>query len=160
MRLLPIPLLILGYAALEIAVLVTVGGEIGVLATIALIFGTAALGAVLLRIQGFGILTRIRNEMDAGRVPSREMAHGVMIMIAGVLLMIPGFVSDVLGLLLFLPPFRDLGWSALKRRIRIITASTDGPFRRARQPGTIDLDADEYSRDDERDSVRLPPDRN
>lgn len=161
MRLFSIPILIIAYMTLEIACLIAVGGQIGVLGAIGLIFATAVLGAVLLRVQGFGILNRIRSEMDAGRVPSQEMANGVMIMFAGVLLMIPGFVSDVLGLLLFIPAFRDLGWSLIRNRVRIISASPRGAsWRRQAQP-VIDLDADEYSRNRDRgvDRTRLPPER-
>jgi UPF0716 protein FxsA len=161
-RLFSIPILIIAYMTLEIACLIAVGGQIGVLGAIGLIFATALLGAVLLRVQGFGILNRIRSEMDAGRVPSREMAHGVMIMFAGVLLMIPGFVSDVLGLLLFIPAFRDLGWSLIRNRIRIVstTSARGSSWQRQSQP-VIDLEADEYSRNRDRgaDRTRLPPDR-
>lgn len=160
MRLFPIPLLILLYLAIELASLIIVGGEIGVLATIALIFATAALGAVLLRVQGFGILTRIRSEVDAGRVPGREMAHGVMIMIAGVLLMIPGFISDLLGLLLFIPAFRDAGWALVSRRIRFVSATMrGGSWRRREQRPTIDLDAEDYAREGDEDQTLLPPER-
>lgn len=151
------PVLILVYLALEIACLIAVGGEIGVLATLALVFGTAVLGSILLRVQGFGILRRIQMEMDAGRVPSREMAHGVMIMLAGLLLMAPGFITDLVGLLLFIPGLRDAGWSLIRRRIRLFTWSRRGHGRHAgeRQP-TIDLDNDDYTRSDH---TRLPPER-
>jgi UPF0716 protein FxsA len=72
-----------------------------------------------------------------------------MIMLAGVLLLIPGFVTDVLGLLLFIPPVRDAAWRFLKRRI-VVGGSFPtgfGGFRsRARDAKTIDLDAEDYSR--------------
>jgi UPF0716 protein FxsA len=159
-RLFPIPLLILLYLAIELASLIIVGREIGVLATIALIFATAALGAVLLRVQGFGILTRIRGELDAGRVPGREMAHGVMIMIAGILLMIPGFISDILGLFLFIPVFRDASWALVSRRIRFVSATMGGgSWRRREQRPTIDLDAEDYARESDEDQTLLPPER-
>lgn len=144
---------------LEIACLILVGERIGVLATIALIFATSALGALLLRVQGFGLLTRIRREMDAGRVPSRELAHGVVIVVAGILLIIPGFISDVLGILLFVPGFRDLGWRMVGRRIRVFT----GPYGRRPGPAAndrvIDLDEGDYSREPEDERSRLPEDR-
>lgn len=146
-----IPLLVLALPFLEIAGFVVVGSQIGVLATIGLVIAAMALGAILLRVQGFSVMSRIRTELDAGQDPSRELANGVMIFAAGILLIIPGFVTDIAGLMLFLPPVRDLAWRFLRSRIVISTAGFGG-FSRAggRQAGrrdgkTIDLDADEYS---------------
>lgn len=140
-------LLILALPLIEIAGFVLVGRQIGVLPTLALVIGTGIAGSILLRVQGFGMMARIRKEMDAGRDPSRELAHGAMIVLAGILLLIPGFFSDVLGILLFIPPVRDLAWRFLKSRVQVSTQFAGAGFRR---PGgargrTIDLDADDYS---------------
>ena len=118
MRFPVIPIFILALPLIEIAGFVVVGRQIGVLPTLGLVVATGILGAILLRIQGFGVMTRIRKETQAGRDPSREVAHGVMVLLAGVLLLIPGFVTDIIGLLLFLPPVRDLAWRYLRRRDR------------------------------------------
>ena len=148
MRVPVIPLLILALPFLEIAGFVIVGRQIGVLPTLGLVVASGILGAILLRIQGFGVMTRIRKDMDAGCDPGRELANGVMILLAGVLLLIPGFVTDIIGLLLFLPPVRDLAWRFMKSRV-VISAAGFGGFTRpgARRRGgkTIDLDADDYS---------------
>ena len=117
MRFPVIPLFLLALPFLEIAGFVIVGRQIGVLPTLGLVVASGMLGAILLRIQGFGVMTRIRKELDAGRDPSRELANGVMILLAGVLLLIPGFVTDIIGLLLFLPPVRELAWRFLKGRV-------------------------------------------
>jgi UPF0716 protein FxsA len=149
MRFPVIPILFLALPFVEIAGFVVVGRQIGVLATLGLVIAAGLLGAMLLRHQGFGIMTRIRGELDAGNDPSRELANGVMVLLAGVLLLIPGFVTDIVGLLLFLPPVRALAWRFLKGRI-VVSAAGFGGFarpgagRRARDR-TIDLDADEYS---------------
>ena len=117
---------------------------------IGLVILSAIAGSLLLRIQGFGVARRASAaELDAGRDPGRELAHGAMIMLAGVLLLIPGFVTDIFGLLLFIPPVRDLAWRFLKRRI-VVSGSFSagfGGFRgpRTRCGKTIDLDADDYS---------------
>jgi len=147
-----ISLFLLALPFLEIAGFVVVGREIGVLSTLALVIASGILGAVLLRVQGFGVMTRVRQELDNGGDPSRELAHGAMILLAGVLLLIPGFVTDIVGLLLFLPPVRDAAWRFLKGRVAL-SASGFGGFARpsagstARSRGkTIDLDTDEYSR--------------
>jgi len=144
-----IPIILIGWPILEIATFVIVGGKIGVLWTIALVILASIAGSVLLRIQGFGAMNRIRRDMDAGRNPGRELAHGFMIMLAGILLLIPGFVSDVVGLLLFIPPVRDLAWNFLKGRITVIDSfGSFGGFRTYRRDErTIDLDADDFRRD-------------
>ena len=145
----PLPLLVvLASPLVEIAGFVIVGREIGVLPTIALIIVTGIAGSILLRIQGFGVLRRIRSDMEAGRNPGRELGHGLMVLVAGVLLIIPGFFSDILGILLFVPPVRDL---VLRRLGRILSpefrSSTDFRFHRGGRTGgkTIDLDSDDFS---------------
>ncbi len=104
------PIILLVVPILEIAVFILVGGQIGVGWTILLILLTAILGTILLRQQGFGVLEQIRGDVNAGRVPAAAMAHGVLIIVAGVLLLTPGFVTDALGFLLFVPGFRDWVW--------------------------------------------------
>ena len=156
MRFPVIPLFLLALPFLEIAGFVIVGRQIGVLSDARPGHRRPAFSArSCLRIQGFGVMTRIRKELDAGHDPGRELANGVMILLAGVLLLIPGFVTDIVGLLLFLPPVRDLAWRFLKSRV-VVSADPFGGFMRpgagsdARQNGrrggkTIDLDADEYN---------------
>lgn len=141
-----IPFLLLIVPLAEIAMFIVVGGQIGVLATVALVLATAVSGSILLRIQGFGVMTRIRASLDAGGMPGRELVHGFMIMAAGLLLLTPGFITDTIGLLLFVPAIRDLAWSLVRDRV-VVAAS--GP-RKPRSGGgdrTIDLDNDEYERD-------------
>lgn len=148
MRFPVVPLLLLMLPFLEIAGFVVVGRQIGVLATLCLVVASGLLGAILLRVQGFGIMSRIRRELDAGNDPGRELANGAMVLVAAILLIIPGFVTDIAGLLLFLPPVRELAWRFLRERIVVSAAgfSTAGFGARHRGRGrTIDLDADEYS---------------
>lgn len=143
-----IAILLLALPLLEIAGFVVVGSEIGVLPTIGLVILSAVAGSLLLRWQGFGALTRIRAQIEAGNPPGRELAHGLMIMFAGVLLLIPGFITDIVGLLLFIPAVRELAWRYLKNRMTIVTrfgAGARGFDRPGKRPHTIDLDQDEYS---------------
>ncbi|MHB2267397.1 FxsA family protein [Aliihoeflea sp. PC F10.4] len=141
-----IPILILAMPVIEIAVLIAVGSEIGVLATLGLLFASAILGIVLVRIQGFSTVQRIRAELDRGGSPGRDLVHGMMILVAGILLIIPGFVSDAIGLLLFLPPVRDFGWRFLKGRIQVATVQTRTSWdpRRRNRDGVVDLNEDDY----------------
>lgn len=134
---------------LEIAGFIVVGREIGVLPTLALIMLTSLAGIVLLRIQGFGILRRLNDEARSGRDPARDMIHGVMVVIAGLLLLLPGFITDAFGLLLFLPPVRDFVWRHFRQNITVYTSSA-ASFRTAggnrdRSP-VVDLDEDEFER--------------
>lgn len=144
-----IPFALLIIPLLEIAVFVVIGGQIGVLSTLGLVVVTAIGGAILLRIQGFDLMTRIRADMEAGRVPARELVHGVMILIAGALLLTPGFVTDTCGFLLFVPPVRDAAWAFFRSRVSVVTPGGAGfgappPGGGDRGP-TIDLDADDYA---------------
>jgi UPF0716 protein FxsA len=148
----PFPLLLVAaLPLLEIAGFVVVGGALGVLPTLALVIATSIAGSLLLRIQGFGTLSRIRRMLETGGDPGREVAHGVMIMAAGILLIIPGFVTDLLGVLLFLPPVRDLAWRAFSRTATVSRAQrrTRGFDPGAASPGeaarTIDLHEGDYS---------------
>lgn len=132
----------------EIATFVIVGSEIGALATVALTIAMSVAGAVLMRWQGFGILGRLQRELETGGSPGRELAHGAMVLLAGVLLLIPGFLTGLLGLLLFIPPVRDLAWRFLRSRATVMTDFSFTSYRptRSQDSHVIDLDHDEYSR--------------
>jgi len=140
-------LILLALPLVEIGGFIMVGGAIGVLPTILLVVATSIAGSMLLRFQGLGTLGRIRGMLEAGQDPSREVAHGLMIVLAGILLVIPGFVTDVGGILLFLPPVRDLAWRLLRRNLAVRAMAGSG-WRRSGQheaTRTIDLDEHEYT---------------
>ena len=103
----------IGVPLIEIAVFIEVGGALGVWPTIGATVATALAGSMLLRAQGLTTLMRARAQMDQGQLPAREMFEGICLVLAGALLLVPGFVTDALGLLLFIPPFRE----ALRRYI-------------------------------------------
>jgi UPF0716 protein FxsA len=149
------PLILLLLPLVEIAGFVIVGSQIGVLWTIALVLASSVAGASLLRYQGFGVIKRMQAEVQAGRDPGREIAHGAMILLAAVLLLIPGFVTDIFGLLLFIPPVRELAWRFLKRRVDVTTGFvfTGNGGAGSGRGRVIDLDEGDYSsRPDKPDS--------
>jgi UPF0716 protein FxsA len=162
MRLSLIPILVLLMPLAEIAGFVVVGKAIGVWATLSLVILSAVVGAALLRIQGTGILRRIARESQNGGVPGRELVHGAMVVVAAFLLLLPGFISDILGLLLFIPAVRDLAWTFLSRRIVILGSSPafrrsgaggPQPQSRPRETGpVVDLDEDDFRRQPDRNS--------
>lgn len=92
---------------LEIFVFIKVGSELGAWTTIALIVLTAVVGLSLVRIQGFYTLMEVQRKINLGEPPAREMLSGIMLAVSGVLLVLPGFVSDLGGIILLLPPVRN-----------------------------------------------------
>lgn len=116
----------------EIAVFIEVGSEIGVAATLAFTVLTAFLGVVLLRVQGLSTFARAQASLDAGEAPVAEMVHGVFLAAAGILLLVPGFLTDALGFLLFIPPVRlalgrRLMRSLARGRVHVYGARPQGP---------------------------------
>lgn len=107
----------------ELAVIIQVGHVIGVLDTIGLLLVLSMVGAWLVKREGMGVWRRFRQQVEAGVVPGREIADGVMILLAGALLLTPGFLSDAAGLLLLLPPVRSgVRTVALRRATRRATS--------------------------------------
>ena len=143
---------------IEIGSLIWVGQFIGVLATLGLIVVSGGLGVVLLRSQGLAILKRLQSETSRGLDPGREMIHAALIVVAAILLIIPGFVSDLLGILMFLPPIRDIAWRYVKPRIVVQSAGFTQRYQQRSQPdNVVDLDADEYSHEPNPDTPWRSP---
>ncbi|GBE11199.1 phage T7 F exclusion suppressor FxsA [bacterium BMS3Bbin12] len=90
----------------EIYVLIRVGGLIGAIPTIALVVFTAVLGAMLMRSQGFATLRRVQASLTRGEVPTVELLEGLVVLVGGALLLMPGFITDTLGFLALIPPTR------------------------------------------------------
>lgn len=113
-----IPLLLLTVPLAEIALFVAIGGRIGVLATIALIVLTAIIGTFLLRLQGLQVLAEAKKSADEGKMPLGPVIDGLCLLVAGLLLITPGFLTDAVGFALFVPGFRRalarLAWRQIK----------------------------------------------
>ena len=101
----------------EIAVLIRVHNHIGLANTIALVIITGVAGAIMARAQGFMVLMQLRRDMAEGTMPAPRLMDGVMILIAGVLMITPGLITDSAGFLLLMPPVRAAirGW--LRRKV-------------------------------------------
>lgn len=144
-------LILLAAIFIEIAGFIIVGKEIGVIATLGLIILSMIAGFILLRIQGITLLAKMQHELAAGRVPDRELVHGALLILAAILLIIPGFVTDIIGILLFIPQIRDLLWQYAAKKMTIRTSFnanfTDSDFTKDKGQ-TIDLDADDYHSSD------------
>lgn len=99
-------LLFLVVPLVEIYLLIEVGGIIGVLPTIGLVVMTAVLGAFLMRAQGFATLAKVQENLQRGEIPAVPLFEGALILIAGALLLTPGFFTDAFGFLCLFPPLR------------------------------------------------------
>lgn len=91
----------------EYSVIINVAHEIGGGLTFLAMIGTAVVGLWLVRLQGFGLYGKMNEMVKAGKSPVAEMLHGFLLLFAGVLLFIPGFITDAIGALLLIPPIRD-----------------------------------------------------
>ena len=122
------PLLIAFIAVpiLEIFLFLQVGSLIGVWWTIGIVILTAVFGTLLVRSQGALVMNDIRSSVNEIRDPTEPLAHGAMILVAGVLLLTPGFFTDTLGFALLLPPVRQRAYAALRQRINIVNLSGAG----------------------------------
>lgn len=142
---LPLILLLLVAGPLvELYVILQVGREIGALPTIALLLAASAVGSLLLRSQGRAVWRRFRAALAAGRPPARETVDGALVLLGGALMLAPGFVSDLLGIALLLPPTRAVARRLVLRhaRGRLLAGLAGGaPRRRARQDYDVDATA-------------------
>jgi UPF0716 protein FxsA len=124
-------LLLLG-AIVELYVIVLVANAIGVLQTILLLLAISFFGAWLVKREGVGMLRRVQDDLARGELPPGQLMNGFLLLIAGVILIIPGFVSDAIGLLLLLPPVRAAAAKLLtgrfRRSVTVIRATTSGPI--------------------------------
>ncbi|MBL6595822.1 MAG: FxsA family protein [Candidatus Puniceispirillum sp.] len=118
-------LLLWGYA--EMSAFIYIGGEIGGLLTLLGVFVTAVVGIALLKRQGLSVLSRIQSDIAQGRAPVTSIADSIALVAGGALVLIPGYVTDAIGLLLFLPGFRTLAgvyllqWLTSSQRFRGFT---------------------------------------
>ena len=127
---------------LEIYVLIQLGGLVGAVPTIAVVVLTAMVGAKLVQAQGLIALARVRAAMDRGEVPAVQLLEGVFLLVAGALLLTPGFFTDAVGFLALVPKLRRraIGW--LLRRM-VVETGQPGEGR----PGARTIDGEFHRRD-------------
>jgi UPF0716 protein FxsA len=151
-------LLFIVVPAVELGLLIEIGSRIGTVATLGIIVVTGVVGAALARRQGIGVLRRVQAELAEGRVPAGSLADGVIILVAGALLMTPGVLTDVLGFLCLVPGARTLLkreiWRRFERAVREGRVQVTTPFEDVEPfggPGpTLDLGPDSVRRPEER----------
>lgn len=137
---------------IEIALFIVVGGAIGLWPTLAIVLGTAVLGSFLVRQQGARALAELQSSLRNLNDPAAPLAEGAMILLAGALLLTPGFFTDTIGFCLLVPGLRKALFGWLRRNVRVSTFSSQGfsaesspGVRRAPDDDVIEGDFEEVS---------------
>jgi UPF0716 protein FxsA len=158
-----VPILIALFIAvpiLELWLIIQVGQAIGVGPTLTLLLADAVLGALLLRHQGRGAWRRFNVAIAERRFPAREVADGLMIAVGGTLLLTPGFLTDIVGLFLLVPPTRAIGRRLLRgyfgRRFVLVGLGGMRPPQPPRPNGRRDYDFDGTAEEVDEDNRQLP----
>jgi UPF0716 protein FxsA len=146
--LLPLVLLFIAVPIAELAVIIQVGQAIGVWWTIGLLIADSILGSWLMRHQGRAAWRRFNETVAAGRVPAREVLDGALVIFGGALLLTPGFITDILGLFLLIPPTRAVVRAVLARRLaHRLVVSVSGPRARRRRDDDVEGTAVDVDQD-------------
>ncbi|MFT5260589.1 MAG: UPF0716 protein FxsA [Saprospiraceae bacterium] len=135
-------LLFLVVPIVEIYLLIQIGGQIGAPTTIAIVILTAIVGAALVRIQGFSTLMRAQSQIAQAKMPAAEVMEGIALVVAGALLLTPGFFTDAFGFVLLTPPLRRLIINRIAKRSPVMSQGFNqsrGPDD-GNRPSIIDID--------------------
>ncbi|UJQ93468.1 FxsA family protein [Mariluticola halotolerans] len=133
---------------IEIGLFISIGQVIGLWPTLLGVIVTAMIGSAIIRKQGLSLLSDIRATTAAGTLPAQQLAEGMMLGVAGALLLTPGYFTDLCGFLLLVPAIRAGIYNALKSRITIVGATTGTRQRPPQDPDVIDLDRKDWRDDD------------
>jgi UPF0716 protein FxsA len=144
----------------ELYVIFQVGDAIGIVPTLAILVADSLLGSWLLKSQGRAVWQRFNQTLGQGRVPHREIVDGVLVIFGGAFLITPGFITDVFGVLLLLPPTRALFRRQLQKRLELRAVSSVGRVRPRRPGAGYDYDVEGTATehyDPPPDTPELPP---
>jgi UPF0716 protein FxsA len=130
---------------IEIAFFIVIGNAIGLWPTLFGVVLTAIVGSLLLRHQGLALWREIQTATSRGQLPARALADAMMVSVAGVLMITPGYFTDLLGILLMIPPVRTLIYAYLRTRLTVVGASAFSSS--TEQSATIDLETDKWRPD-------------
>lgn len=129
-------LLLVAVPIIEIGLFIQVGGFLGLWPTLAIVVLTAAVGTTMMRAQGVSTLQRLQSSLETGKNPADPIANGAFILIAGLLLLTPGFFTDSIGLALLFPPFRHAIVKAAASRIKASSTTYSAGFSSQAQYGS------------------------
>ena len=153
----PLLLIFILVPIIEIGLFIQVGGWLGLWPTLAIVVLTALAGTMLLRAQGLAVLGRLQQSMAEGGNPVDPMVHGALILMAGMLLLTPGFFTDAVGFAFLIPPLRQMiiNWGA-GRFIGKNTVVFGSQMGERPRPSADTVDADYVVLDDEEDQGDRP----
>lgn len=158
----PLLFLFVAIPIIEIGLFIQVGGWLDLWPTLGIVVLTAIIGTYLLRLQGMAALGRLQNNIQSGQSPMDPIVHGAMILVAGVLLLTPGFFTDAVGFALLMPPVRALvikwGAARLVNSGNVVFTSTQTTTHRAppRDPGAVEGDFVVLEDDEDSDDPGKP----
>ena len=133
---------------IEIALFIQIGGLIGLWPTLAIVVITAIVGTALVRQQGVRAINELRGSINQLRDPTEPLAHGAMILIAGALLLTPGFFTDAVGFALLIPPVRRAAYRWLRSRVNVERFEYGSPDFQSRSGRPDVIDGDFYEIDE------------
>lgn len=140
-------LLFLAMPLIEIACFIVIGNAIGLWPTLLGVLVMAAAGVLLLRHQGISVVAQMRDTLGRGQLPARSLADTMMVGLAAILLIVPGYFTGLLGLLLLIPPLRGALYAWLRSRVQVVATTTSASYGYAPprvEDETIELDSDEW----------------
>lgn len=145
-----LPILILLWPFAEIATFIWVGGRVGILGTLGLIVLAGVAGLALVRLQGLRTMREAQRELEAGRAPTGALVRAAMTAAAGLLFLIPGFLSDAAAALLLLPPVQSALLRWMQANMTVVTTAGGARWRTrdgaGGAAGVVDLEPEEFSR--------------
>ena len=129
----------------EIGLFIVLGQTIGLWPTLLGVVVTALIGSAIIRQQGLSLITDIQRHMQAGKLPAQQIFEGLMVGIAGALLLTPGYFTDTIGFLLLVPPLRQTLYAWLKTKVSVQTFTSGTHYQtQTRRDGVVDLDDDNW----------------
>jgi UPF0716 protein FxsA len=158
------PLVVIFMPIMEIAGFIIVGKALGLWLTLALIVLTSFAGLLILRSGGLGMLRKVSVANKDGVPPAEEMIHGAVLVVAGILLFLPGFITDLIGILLLIPFVRRMVWATFGHRVAFAGSFAQrGPFSQSKDSGAsskvVDLDDEDFHREGSERSPWRPDDK-
>ncbi|WP_455476013.1 FxsA family protein [Bartonella sp. B17] len=144
--------IILGALLVEIAGFIFVGKRIGIFATLGLVVLTTVAGSVLLRIQGISLLKNIQRELIQGHTLENYIVNDTFIIISAILLILPGFISDLLGILLLIKPIRTVIWRLFVSFNNKTNSYKNSANTKNKSEKIIELKAEDYQVYNEKES--------
>lgn len=130
---------------IEIGLFIVIGQAIGLVPTLLGVVVTAVIGSMIIRRQGLSLISEIQRHMQAGALPAGQLFEGLLLGIAGALLMTPGYFTDLMGFLLLIPPIRALIYRYLRSKFTIASFTTATSSRSPLpEEDVVDLDSDKW----------------